>query len=75
MKKELIIYIGLFLFLAIGMHFAQWTDHPIEHLMNLKHGGAFGVPGYAHPFVFTFILYIIIGIPRVISKLFSKKAK
>ena len=75
MKKELIIFIGLFLFLAIGMHFAQWIEYPIEHLMNLEHGGAFGVPGFAHPLVFTFIAYIILIIPRAISKLFSKKDK
>ncbi len=73
MKKELIIYTGIFLFLAIGMHFKQWLDHPIEHLVNMPHGGAFGVPGIVHPFVFTLIVYIIIAIPRAVSKLISKK--
>jgi len=73
MKKELLIYIGLFLFLAIGMHFKQWTDHPIEHLMNLQHGGAFGVPGVAHPFVFTLVIYLFIGFFRVIGKVVGKK--
>jgi len=32
MKKELMIFAGIFLFLAIGMHFKEWTSHPIEHL-------------------------------------------
>ena len=73
MKREIIIFIGLFLFLAIGMHFKQWIDHPIEHLMNMPHGGAFGVPGIIHPFVFTFILYFIVRFPILIKKLFSKK--
>ncbi len=73
MKKELVILVGLFLFLAIGMHFKQWIDHPIEHLSNMTHGGAFGVPGIIHPFVFTIIVYLIIGIPRIIKKLFTKK--
>ncbi len=73
MKKEIIIFIGLFLFLAIGMHFKQWLDHPIDHLMNMPHGGAFGVPGIIHPFVFTFILYFIVRFPVFIKKLFSKK--
>ena len=72
MKKELGIFIGLFLFLAIGMHFKQWIDHPIEHMMNMKDGGAFGIPGLLHPFAFTFMLYVIIGIPRIIGKIFSK---
>ncbi len=73
MKKEIIIFIGLFLFLAIGMHFKQWLDHPIDHLMNMPHGGALGVPGIIHPFVFTFILYFIVRFPVFIKKLFSKK--
>ena len=72
MKKELIIYLGIFLFLAIGMHFKQWTTIPLDHLMNLPHASAYGL-GPEHPFVFTFIVYIIVGIPRVLGKLFSKK--
>jgi len=40
MKKELSIFIGLFLFLAIGMHFKEWMDHPIEHAMALPTAGA-----------------------------------
>jgi len=74
MKKELGIFIGLFLFLTLSMHFKQWIDHPIEHFMSIQNGGAFGIPGVFHPFVFTFMLYIIIGIPRVIVKIFKKKA-
>jgi hypothetical protein len=72
MKKELNIYIGIFLFLAIGMHFKQWIDHPVEHLINLPHGGAFGVPGVAHPFVFTLVIYLVVFLIR---KLFSKFTK
>lgn len=72
MKKEIFIFIGLFLFLAIGMHFKQWTSHPVEHLMSLPHGGAFGVPGIIHPFVFTLIVYLIIRLPFLIKKLFRK---
>lgn len=72
MKKELMIFIGIFLFLAIGMHFAQWTGHPIEHLKALPHASAYGL-GSEHPFVFTLIVYIIVGIPRLFIKLLSKK--
>lgn len=68
MKKELIIFIGIFLFLAIGMHFKEWTSHPIDHLMALPHAGAYGI-GAIHPLVFTLIVYIIVAIPRFI---FSK---
>ena len=72
MKKELIIFVGIFLFLAIGMHFAQWTSHPIEHLMSLPHASAYGL-GAEHPVVFTLIVYVIVWIPRVLVKLLSKK--
>ncbi len=72
MKKELLVYIGIFLFLAIGMHFKQWIDHPIDHLINLPHGGAFGVPGTLHPFVFSLIVYLVVWLPRSI---FKKKSK
>ncbi len=72
MKKELNIYIGIFLFLAIGMHFKQWIDHPVEHLMNMPSGGAFGVPGMLHPFVFTLVVYLVVYLFRSIGSVFSK---
>jgi hypothetical protein len=72
MKKELNIYIGIFLFLAIGMHFKQWIDHPFEHLVNISHGGAYGVPGVVHPVVFTLLVYIIVYLFRVVIKMFTK---
>jgi len=60
MKKQFKIFVAMFLFLAIGMHFKQWISHPIEHLMDMPHGGAYGVPGIVHPFVFTFLGYIVL---------------
>jgi hypothetical protein len=72
MKTELIIFIGIFLFLAIGMHFEEFTSFPIEHITNLPHAGAYGF-GPAHPIIFTLIVYIIIWIPRFVAKLFTKK--
>lgn len=71
MKKELIIFIGLFLFLAIGMHFKEWTNYPVEHLMALPHAGAYGI-GALHPLVFTAILYLVIALFRGIIKLFRR---
>ena len=72
MKKELTIIIGIFLFLAMGMHFKEWLGYPIEHIKALPSAGAYGV-GAWHPVVFTLITYIIIAIPRGIAKLFKKK--
>jgi len=72
MKKEGTIFIGLFLFLAIGMHFKEWTSHPIEHIMALPTAGAYGF-GAFHPLVFTIALYIVVAMGRGIVKLFTKK--
>jgi hypothetical protein len=70
-KKELLIFIGIFLFLAIGMHFQEWLSHPIDHTMALPKAGAYGI-GAVHPLVFTFIVYIIVLIFRGISSLFGR---
>ena len=58
MKKELMIFVGIFLFLAIGMHFKEWTSHPIEHLLALPTAGAYGL-GAIHPLVFTIVGYLL----------------
>ena len=71
MKKELIIFLGIFLFLAIVMHFKEWISHPIEHIMVLPDAGAYGL-GPFHPLIITFVLYAFIGLIRGITKLFSK---
>ena len=71
MKKELTIFIGLFLFLAIGMHFKEWTSHPVEHLMGLPSAGAYGI-GTWHPLVFTVALYVVFVLLRGIVRLFTK---
>ena len=72
MKKELYWLIGIFLFLAIGMHFKQWMDHPIEHLTALPHSISYGL-GWEHPIVYTLVIYLIVGLPRLIFR--KKKSK
>ncbi|MBI3873669.1 MAG: hypothetical protein HY307_01415 [Arcobacter sp.] len=72
MKKELIIFGGIFLFLAIGMHFKEWTTHPIEHLLSLPTAGAYGL-GAIHPLVFTLFIYLIFVAFRGIKRVFSRK--
>lgn len=72
MKKELFIFSLLFCFLALGMHMPQWIDHPMTHLHNLaEHKMPY------HPLLFTFIIYVIIGIVRSliygIKKLFKRR--
>ena len=62
LAKELLIFIGLFLFLALGMHMKQWIAHPIDHIEHL----ASSTFGLFHPLYFTFGVYITIFIIRKI---------
>ncbi len=71
-KKELTIFTGIFLFLAIGMHFKVWISHPIDHILALPTAGAYGL-GAFHPLIFTLVVYLIILLFRGIGKLFEKK--
>jgi hypothetical protein len=72
MKKELMIMLVIFLILTLGMHHKEWFSMPIEHISNLSHAGAYGV-GAIHPVVFTFVVYVLLWVPRGILKLFIKK--
>ena len=71
--KELYIFLGIFLFLTLGMHHKEWLNYPLEHLSNLSQAGAYGL-GVIHPFVFTLLIYILLWLPRLIIKYFRKKS-
>ena len=67
LKKEFIVFIAIFLFLALGMHMNQWMTHPIEHLNHLiTHKMPY------HPLLYTFLVYLIIGVLRIIFRFFTK---
>lgn len=66
-KKEFLIFISIFLFLALGMHMNQWLTHPLEHLHHL---GTHKMP--YHPLLYTFLVYLILGIFRMIFRFFAK---
>lgn len=72
LKREVLIFIVIFLFLALGMHMNQWFSHPIEHLNQLN---THKMP--YHPLLYTAIVYILLGIIRVVittfMKLFTRK--
>jgi len=70
MKKELTIFLSIFVVLALGMHFKEWMSHPLEHIMALPDAGAFGL-GPFHPLIITLFFYVILGLFRGIAKLFS----
>ncbi len=67
MKKELYIFIGIFLFLSIVMHFKEWISHPVDHIEALPEAGAYGI-GAIHPLVFTLVVYIIFVLFRSIYR-------
>ncbi len=62
--KEIFIFIGLFLFLALGMHMKQWIAGPMEHFSKLS-GSEFGL---FHPLFFTLFVYVVLYIIRLIIK-------
>ena len=64
LKKEIIIFCALFVFLALGMHFNQWFSHPIEHFRALlEHSMPY------HPFLYTALLYVVVAFFRWIASL------
>jgi len=71
-KREILIFVVIFLFLALGMHMNQWLTHPLEHLNHLS---AHKMP--YHPLLYTTILYVFIALIRAvfntIMKLFSRR--
>jgi len=73
MMKEIVIFIGLFLFLALGMHMNEWISHPIVHFENLS-SSRYGV---FHPLYFTALVYIVIYVVRMVlsavKSLFTRK--
>lgn len=75
MKKELTLFLILFIVLAVGMHPDFFTS-PVERVMNLSTSGAYGL-GAMHPLIFTVAAYVVVGLLRLIwkgfSKLFGKK--
>ncbi len=58
--KEVVIFVGLFLFLTLGMHMKQWISHPIDHIEHLS-SSQFGL---FHPIYFTFGVYIVLFLIR-----------
>lgn len=70
-KKELVIFLILFIVSSALYHFQSWKTNPIEHFQAL-----FSQPMSYHPLLYVFIIYIGIAIIRIvislIKKLFSK---
>jgi len=74
MKKELYIFIVLFLLLSLTMHFDAWLSAPLEQIENL----AASPLGIYHPLYITFAVYLLILIVRFVvrfvKQIFSSKS-
>jgi len=70
MKKELLIYMVIFIILALALHPDLLTS-PVERFYALPNSGAYGI-GAFHPLVFALLGYLILAVFRGIWKGFSK---
>ncbi len=68
LRRELIIFAGLFLFLALTLHFKAWLDHPIRHLEALPTSSL----GLWHPLYLTLAVYLLIWIFRIVFRLIKR---
>jgi uncharacterized integral membrane protein len=71
LKKELLIYIIILVIAAVSMH-PDLLNEPSHRFSQMQSMG-----NYSHPFIYSFVLYMIVGILRVITafikKLFTSK--
>lgn len=72
MKKEFYIFLVILIFLSALMHLEEFISYPLEHLLALKTSAAYGF-GFLHPFVFTFVIYILFLIPRLVVKFIKNR--
>lgn len=71
-KRELLIFIGLFFILALGMHFQAWVDHPLTQIRELPNSPL----GPWHPLYLTLLAYLLLWAVRLlfrgIKKIFTR---
>ncbi len=68
LKREFLIFIGLFVLLAAGMHYNTWFSHPLEHIEALQESSF----GLYHPLFFTLAVYLFIAVLRILYTLIAK---
>ena len=71
LRREIFIYFVLLVVLGFGMHHKELISHPIEHFENIVTAPL----GIFHPFVFTFVVYLVILVFRLFFKIFRKFAQ
>lgn len=71
LKREILIYFGIFIFLSAGMHYKAWLTHPLTHIQSVSESNF----GPYHPLFFTLGVYLFVSIIRVIFTLFARLFK
>lgn len=67
LKKEITIYVVLFIISSLVFHNSIWFSHPIAHISALfSHGMPY------HPFLYAFLIYLVLGIIRLVFTLIKK---
>lgn len=69
-KKEILIFLVIFLSLALMMHMDEWLTRPLEHLSHLS---THKMP--YHPLLYTTIVYSVVGFVRLVAHAFMKLFK
>ena len=71
-KKELAIFLAIFLFLALGMHLKEWTSHPLEQISALPESPL----GPWHPLYISAGVYLVVLVIRLavagLRRIFTK---
>ena len=68
LRKEALIFTGLFVIAAFAVHYQAWIDHPLEHIKRLPES-PFGI---WHPLLFTLVIYLLLWGMRLIVNVFRK---
>lgn len=66
-KKEITIFIVLFILSSLIIHYSSWFINPLEHINSLRTH-----PLSIHPLLYVFFIYILLAVFRVIV-VFVKK--
>ncbi len=67
--REILIYIVIFFILSFLIHYKACISHPIEHIKSISAAPL----GVFHPFLFTFIVYLVVLVIRVIVAFVKKR--
>jgi len=65
LKREVLIFLALFIILALVVHVDAWISHPLEHLAALPSSDF----GPLHPLFFSFGAYLALLIVRLFARM------